>query len=298
MAENLGFLFAWREPRLRQRMQQLIGEAQRDLERLLAQVAGRVDTFLVEIGQGDIESVDRELVGELLVMPQTQIARHAEEAPAEAGPVVLVPRDMPTTLTLQDIVDSFVDREELEDDEAVMDRLEHIVRLGFSRVPIWLWVSQFSSRLALERALVELRERRETRANRTRVLGRIERELGEPTIDEEALNLDELIPQVTSADDTDALERLLRVCVYDVEALVRRKEDVRLRDYLLESTRGELNPRYRRFRFSASLLCMMGFENEIAEFIGSQEPQPDVPAGLETIALSQGRARSRFSKRI
>lgn len=288
IADNLGFLFDWREPRLEQRMQQLIDEAQSDLERLLADVAGRVDTFLVEVGQADLESVGRDLLEELLVMPETQIARRTEEAPVEAGRVVLVPRDMPVTLTLEDIMDSFVDQEQLEDDEAVQDRLEHIIRLGFSRVPIWIWVSQFSTKLALERALLELRERRETRGYRTRVLRRIEQERTDLVIDEEASNVDELILRATTADDPDLLERLLCVCVYDAKALERCRKDKRLKDYLLRATRGDINPRHRRFRFSANLLCIMGLENEIAEFIQSQKPHPNVPAGVETIAFSQG----------
>jgi len=288
MADNLGFLLDWREPRLRQRMQQLIDRAQKDLERLLAHVAGRTNTFLVELGEGDLESLDVALVEQVLVMPDTRILRRAEEAPSQAGPVMVVPMETPVTLTIQDILDSFVNQEDLEDDEAVQDRLEHIIRLGFSKVPIWIWVSQFSSRLALEKALVELRGRRETRGNRTRVLARIEKELGEPTFEEQVSNLDELILRATDLHDPDALESLFKICVYDFWVLERCKKDDRLKNYLLDLTKEYINPRYRRFRFTADLLCLMGLENQVADFIQSQTPDPDVPAGVEAIAFSQG----------
>jgi predicted metal-dependent phosphoesterase TrpH len=288
LAENLGFLLDWREPRLAERLQALAHDAQADLERLLSATAGRMDTFLLEIGEGALDRDGHSLVQDLLVMPETQVVRRAEEVPGQVGPVLLVPKETPVSLTIEDVLDLFVDEEELEDDQGVRDMLEHIIRLGRSRLPLWIWVRQFSSRAALEGALIELEERREARQNRRHVMRRIRGERTELTLEDMKLKFDELVSKAITGNDADALKCIVQVCLHEATMVESCAEDHRLTQKLLESVSGNISPRLRIFRFAACLLCLVGLEDHISGFIESQAAGPDVPAGIECIALSRG----------
>ena len=291
MAENLGFLLEWREPRLSERMQRLADDAQRDLQRLLSAIAGRMDTFILEIGEAGLEVEGLTLVQELLVMPDTQLARRAEEPTGGAGVVMLVPTETPVSLTIDDMLELFVDEEQLEDDEAVRERLEHVIRAGMSGLPIWVWIRQFSSKLAVDSALVELEGRREVRQTRIHVLRRIKRERAEPTLDDLKPRVAQLVRCATSQDDADALQHLVHICMHHPPTLERCRQDGSLTTYLVDCADEGINPRSKLFRRVACLLTLFGLEHHILRFLEAQASGPTTLAGVEALALS-GRAEA------
>lgn len=288
VGENLGFLLDWREARIAGRLQRLADDAHADLERLLSATAGRMHTFLLKIGEGDLGLEGQALVQDLLLMPETQVVRRAEQVPSEVGPVLLVPTETRVALTIEDILVLFTDQEELEDDEGVRDMLEHIIRIGRSRLPLWIWVRQFSSRAALEGALVELEERREARQNRGHVLRRIRGERAELTIEEMKSKFHELVAQAITENDADALECIFRLCLHDPTMIERCRQEQGLIDHLVDSASENTSPRFRVFRFAACLLCLLGLEHHVSSFLESQAAGPDVPAGVQSIGLSRG----------
>jgi hypothetical protein len=290
MADNLGHAFEWREPRLDERMRRIAFDAQRELETLVSETAGRVNTFLLEVGQAVLDAEGVELVKGLLEMPETEAIRRVQVAPREHETVVLVPTETPTTLSIEDILELFMDQEELGDDEAVCDRLEHIIRVGLSTLPLWIWVRQFSSRASLEAAVIELRERREARVNRKNVLRRITNELDVQMPSEQAARLDHLIKQVIEEDDPDSLECLFELCIHEPgvleECTARRGFQQRLGD-IVEAA---IHPTRRLFRFASGLLCLMGRADQMASLVEDRAPIMSVPAGIEAFAFSKGPA--------